>query len=246
MTALRIGIVNESPQINPAEVARITAAARTHAGHVASDWGLQRPHVDLFPTLEAVPANTVPLVILKDPDVANALGYHDETPDGRFYCRAFTGPVLDHGGDVLTGALSVSVTVTHEIPEAMGDLAVDVWVDKGDGTEWALELADAVEDGCYPIRGVDVSNYVLRPFFDQSPAAGSRFDRLGQLSHPFTLAKGGYTIARSAGAESQKFARVDGAAAGHGLIFGDDYPEWRKPGKLFPGARTARRLQLTR
>ncbi len=57
---------------------------------------------------------------------------------------------------------------------------------------------------------------------------GAQFGKLGQLTAPFSILKGGYVVYESAGKEQQKS--------------GDEFPGWRKQMKRGPLARTRRRL----
>jgi hypothetical protein len=133
-----------------------------------------------------VPVGSVPLLIVDNPDVANALGYHDVDPRGMPYGRVFVDPVLDNGGSALGDkgdpSLSVSAVLSHEVLEWWYDPACNDWADRG-RTSVAKELCDPVEADWYRIDGVAVSNYVLPAWFNPLDKVGP-FDRLGKLTKP--------------------------------------------------------------
>jgi hypothetical protein len=143
----------------------------------------------------------------------------------------FVSPVLDHGGTALTGGLSVSAVLSHEVCEWFGDRFVNLWADDGRGTEYAVELCDPVEQDSYEIAGVAVSNFVTKRYFDRLCPKGMQVDYLNKLTAPYSMTKGGYLLVRRAGKIEQKL--------------GDTYPAWKRATKEFPAARTAKRLLQT-
>lgn len=232
---MNIAVVNQSTVV-PYASPMVGACAYQLSHHVAHAYERTAPHVKLFTDVSVVPAGWDIVAILDDADQAGALGYHDEI-NGRPYGRVFAKTVLDNGGTLNQGPLSVSAVLSHELAELFADAACSEWSDRGDGLEVALELADPVENDCYTVtyRGHDisVSDFVFPSYFD--PQATGPYDYLNVLTRPFSIAKGGYLIVRKAGPESQKFNRT--------LEFGDDLPPaWLSPVKLHPAARTARRL----
>lgn len=126
------------------------------------------------------------------PNAPGAIAYHDVNGQGV--------PVLFDGitlSDSLIGpGNSVSVAITHELAETMGDQACNLWADNGGGSEFALELCDAVESYDYEINGVYVSDFVLPAFFN--PTHTGPFDQMGKVTTPFQTANG-YQITRTSG-----------------------------------------------
>jgi len=96
------------------------------------------------------------------------------------------------------------------------------------GSAYSFEVCDPVEAPSYVVSGVSVSNFVTPSWFDPLAPSGAQFDKLGHLTAPFTIVKGGYVVYESAGQQQQKY--------------GDDFPGWRKEMKGGPMARTRRRL----
>jgi hypothetical protein len=200
--------------------------------HVAPAWGRVTSPVAALEAGAPVPAAAYPLVLFDDAEQAGELGYHAETPDGRPYGRVFVGPVIDHGGTWLEGQLSVSTVVSHECCELFCDPSVNLWADDAQGRAYAVEACDPVESDSYEVsvegRVVAVSNFVHPAWFDVR-ATSRRFDHLGRLYAPFTLASRGYALVRDAGVVTPVF----GTSAP---------PPWQCNAKSFPASRTFRRM----
>lgn len=227
----QIVIVNRSshPGLTGEIMRAIThALARQAAEHVGPLWRLVPPALSYEPDGH-VPEGASSLVLFDNADQAGALGYHDRDPHGVPYGKVFVETILANGGDLSTSRNSVSVTLSHELLEMLGDEDVNVWVDAEDGFEFARELCDAVEADAYELDGVMVSNFVLPTFFDPSaPHNSTRFDYLGRLGAPFSMLPGGYQIRRGA----------DGTVEN---VWGFDFPAWKRAAKAHPASRTSRR-----
>lgn len=244
-----VSVVNQSQRVSDAEVEAMTAAVMRQLSRDVA------PFYGLVPAMEFVPRGGTPIdfaalaYVIDEPDIDGALGYHDEDEDGRPYIKVFVNPTLDHGGAVLTGADAVSVTLSHEVLELVGDSPANKWVDGPDGRDYAYELCDAVEGDAYELDGVSVSNFVLPAFFDPRAEEGSRMDYLFKLQRPFTMTPGGYQIVRTEpGRVGQVFART-GAHCAVALtdsvhfLFGPEVPEWRRQGKVDKYRKLGRRLR---
>jgi len=198
--------------------------------HAAPAWAALPWTCALYQDPNLVPRSAYRLWLLDDADTAGALGYHDQDPHGFPYGKVFVNPILDSGGDLMSTANSISVTVSHESLEMFGDPEVNLWAQMPDGNLIALELGDPVEGDAYPIgingMPVMVSNFVFPEYFDQNPE-NTRFDYMKRLSAPYTMTAGGYQIILQGGQVSN--------------VFGAGFPDWKRPGKAFPAARTARR-----
>ena len=228
-----VSIINQSKRVSQADaLSMMKACSKQLAYHVSSFHGL-------VPGLELVAPgakpNGSPCYIIDQPDIDGALGYHDEDANGEPFIKVFANPVLDNGGTVLTGSLAISAVLSHELVELTGDGPANRWADGPDGNDYAIELADAVQDTWYPIDGVAVSNFLTQAFFDPKAAAGSKLDYLGKLTKPFSMTSGGYQITRTEPGEvSQVFGLVHGSyesfpALGDVRVhFGVDFPLWRR------------------
>jgi hypothetical protein len=221
--------------VTDADVAlMVRAVAHQVRYDVAPAWGSKTASVVFLPKGAAVPAGSYAIGVYDTADQADALGYHSEEADGTVYGKVFAAPVLDHGGTVLEGELSVSAVLSHEVLETFVDPHVQLWASDGGDGLYAYEACDAVEDGAYTVRvggkKVSVSNFVLPAYFDAQAPAGTRVDYLSQLSRPFEISKGGYAVKITLG----KDTKVD-------QVFGETVPAWKKESKKHPMARLARR-----
>lgn len=230
--ALRILVVNQTAKFPVAhgEVASVVGSLRAQAHEFAGAWGLAVPTVEAAAAsiVQAhADAKTVDLVIalLDNADQAGALGYHSEDANGVFYARVFVGTCKAAG-------VAWSSCASHELLEAIADLAVDRWAQAADGKMWAVEVCDPVESDVYTdAHLVELSSYVLPAYFDEAGVAP--FDRLGRLTAPFSLGKGGYAVVAAGGRAHQVF----GDKAHYDAVEG-----WRAPMKASELSRTARRL----
>jgi hypothetical protein len=208
---MHIGIVNEFSRFSAHDCrAAVAAVAHQLRYDVAPAWDRHVPSLAVYANPEAVPDGAHIVVIVDDADVAGALGYHDETPDGRAYGRVFVSPVLDNGGTALSGSLSVSAVLSHEVVELFGDPDVNLWADNWPRNEQvAVELCDPVEAYYYTVRTrygeVAVSDFLLPSYFD---AIGGTFpfSKMNVLHEPFDIAAGGYLLVRSEGKVTQRFS----------------------------------------
>ncbi|MYS84063.1 hypothetical protein [Embleya scabrispora] len=228
-----ITVVNKSTRCTDDEVRAMTRACATQVQqHAAPTWGqVPIPVVYAASEQEAPPGAWV-MAVLDDPDQADALGWHTEEQGDLIYGRVFAAPVLDNGGEVLSGGLTVSSVLSHEVLETLVDPHVNLWADNGNGEAYALEVGDPVESDSYEIvvRGtgpVGVSNFVTPHWFDPRAGEGQRFDWLGKVKAPFKMTKGGYVVVTREGKIQQHF--------------GETYPDWRRSMKHADTSRSARR-----
>jgi hypothetical protein len=160
------------------------------------------------------------------PDAPGAVGYHDWQGAAAIYVARSMCSTLTQG------ALSVSQCLSHECLEEAGDRACNLWADDYAGTEWAMEMCDAVEAGYYTIgasgpgMACDASDFVLPAFFAPGDVQGP-YSLLGAAPGPFTTAPGGYQIRRSSG-------------TGEASVTGEIHPQ-RRLHKAHFSSRTRRR-----
>lgn len=128
------------------------------------------------------------VAFLDDADAANALGYHDLTKNGQPISKVFVKTTLAAGQ-------KVSVTTSHELLEMMTDPGAQLWAQHTDGSFYAYEMCDAVEDEEYTIDGISVSDFVHPSFFESWHKPRSvQFDHLNRVSQPFQTLQNGYQI----------------------------------------------------
>jgi len=148
------------------------------------------------------------LVVLDTSDEANALGYHDFTPEGLPLGKAFAKTDQQYGA-------KVSVTIAHELWEMIVDPQINLCVeDDARRVFVAYESADAVEadELAIDVNGFAISSFVFPSYFSRT--AKGPFDLGGVLSAAFQLAEGGYeSYWTSNGGWQQNVKRESGPAA---------------------------------
>jgi hypothetical protein len=230
-----ITVVNKSTRCTDADVQTMTRACAAQVQqHAAPLWGQVPIPVVYAQNEQVAPPGSWVIAVLDDPDQARALGWHTENQGDLIYGRVFAAPVLDNGGAVLTGNLTVSSVLSHEVLETLVDPHVNLWASDGAVAAYAVEVADPVESDSYTIAvpgagDVAVSNFVTPHWFDPQASTSEQFDYLGNVSKPFQMTKGGYVVLMKEGKQQEKF--------------GDAYPEWRKATKKADTSRYARRTK---
>jgi hypothetical protein len=173
------------------------------------------------------------LVFLDDADVQGALGYHDLTPDGLPLSKVFVKSTIAE-------KQTVSVTACHELAEMLVDPAINLWAEAPDGTLYAYEMCDAVEETEFTIDGIAMSDFVYPSYFEGfRKAKSTQFDYARKISRPFQLLSGGYSIVQKGGAVSN----IYGSAAKQARFLREDRrghrSEYRCPG-VAPRVRSRR------
>jgi hypothetical protein len=186
---------------------KLTAALqKCYDEHFLPIWGYP---VKLYNTDDPKPTDWQ-FIYFDDADAAGALGYHELTKDGQPVSKVFVKTTLAHNE-------IVSVTACHELFEMAIDPIANLWSEAADGTEYAYEMSDAVEEDTFLVDGVTMSNFVYPSWFEPfTHPPGTKFDHLGLLTAPFTMTKGGYAIVKrqgdikevfGSGAKARRFAR---------------------------------------
>jgi hypothetical protein len=158
-------------------------------------WGYP---VKLYNTTVAKPSDWQ-FVYFNDADQAGALGYHELTTKGQPVSKIFVKTTL-------ADKQLVSVTASHELFEMVIDPVANLWAEAADGTEYAYEMSDPVEEDTFLVDGVAMSNFVHPSWFEPfKHPPGTKFDHLGLLKKPFSMTRGGYMILKKKGKVSQVF-----------------------------------------
>ena len=159
-------------------------------------WGYP---VKLYNTESAKPSDWQ-FIYFDDADTAGALGYHDLTNKGQPISKVFVKTTL-------ADKQHVSVTACHELFEMVIDPLANLWAEAPDGTEYAYEMSDPVEEDTFLVDGIAMSNFVHPSWFEPfKHPPGTRFDHLGLLKQPFSMTKGGYVIIKKNGKVSESFS----------------------------------------
>jgi len=220
----KIAVINESTAIGDADVQRMLPAFTQQWNRdLLPVWGVDSA------TLTFVPKSIKPAVgawwavFLDDSDQAKDLAYHDLTNEGLPISKIFVKTIL-------SAKESVSVGATHELCE----MAVDPWLNSAyqdpQGTFWAGEVADPVEDDQYGynINGILVTDFVTPNWFAHQHVT-SAIDFKGYAKSAFQVLTGGY---------AQKFNPQQGWVQVTGTLAAKS-----KRATAPPGSRRERRLR---
>jgi hypothetical protein len=226
-----IGIYAAATVCSAADVAKMVDALTVQEHRdFAPAWSRLPVTPRFFTDKAAIPAG-MPTVLVADVcDDPEALAYHTEGLDGSITGLVGAKTILDAGGTLFEGSVSISGALSHEFLETRIDPFVDAWIAMPDGQNLiAFESCDPVQDGYYEIAGVAVSNFVLPHYFDQNPPRGVKFDHLGELEGSFTRTAGGYFVVMRAGKVTQ---------------VGAERPPWKARAPLARTMRRAARVAL--
>lgn len=184
-----IAVINKSTVCEDSEVQSYIGPLQTQISeHFAPVWGADAT-LAFLPHGRQPDASSWWLAVLDNSDQAGALGYHDLTSSGLPLGKVFAKNDKDFG-------TSVSVTMSHELLEMLGDPGINMTVassdDRGEPLFFAYEACDACEDDKYgyEIDGVLVSDFVYTNWF--GGVAGQQYDRTGHIKEPFQILDGGY------------------------------------------------------
>lgn len=187
-----IAIVNVSTVLSDAQISTATAALQIQIDRdFGPAWQIGADLISVA-TGAPVPSGTWVIYVMDTTDQAGELGYHDITSEGNPLGKIFAK-------DDMTYGLSWTVTLSHELMEMLADPYIQNSVFVQDtnttGRLYALEVADSCQEDSfgYSINGVLVSDFVFPAWFEGFRSQDStRFDYMGVLRAPLTLAKGGY------------------------------------------------------
>ena len=223
----QIAVINESTQITAAEVqAMLPAFTQQWNKDLLPIWGVDTAAFQFVPKGKRPESGTWWLVFLDNSDQAEALAYHDLTNEGLPISKVFVKTIKEANE-------SVSVGASHELVE----MAVDPWLNSAyqdpNGTFWAGEVADPVEDDQYgyKIGEVLVTDFVTPNWFGHE-YAGKVIDLKGHAKSAFEVLTGGYAQMFNPG---QGWVQVTGALAAKS-------PRVNAP----KGSRRERRMRLSK
>ena len=203
-----IAIVNQSSLVSNADAATMTQAIASQIQLDAAPlWDRAPAAVVFYTDASAIPpaAHVITLTDTIQDQPAGVLGYHTEDQGGKLWGVVAAQPELSNGGKATTGDWSVSSVLSHEVLEMYIDPNCNLWSNDGQRNDLHLR---GVRSG----RGADVCRQwgfrvqfrhagVVRP----AGRIGAKFDKLGLLTAPFTILKGGYVVYATAGKEQQKY-----------------------------------------
>lgn len=123
------------------------------------------------------------MVFTDDATIANALGYHDTTPDGYPLMHNFVRTtIMDNE--------PVSVTASHELAEALVDPCINLCAFAPNGVIYAYEVCDAVEQQRFQLNGMAMSDFQFPSWFEGYKR--KKYDYMAVCTKPFQILRGGY------------------------------------------------------
>jgi hypothetical protein len=182
-----IAVINESTSASDSEIqAMLPAFAQQWNIDLKAVWGVDDATFTFFTKGVRPTMGTWWLVFLDTVGQPEALAYHDLTDDGLPISKVFVKTIQADNA-------SLSVGATHELCE----MAVDPWLNSGyqdpNGTFWAGEVCDPVEDDeyAYKIGDVFVTDFVTPDWFAHEHSHSS-VDFKRHAHKAFEIMSGGY------------------------------------------------------
>ncbi|HXM59028.1 MAG TPA: hypothetical protein VOB72_26750 [Candidatus Dormibacteraeota bacterium] len=184
---VNVALVTESPSISPRELTRVAAALQKQ---VVRDFGpIWSVHatVSALLSLDDLPIDAWPVVVMDDIGVAGAAGVHEDRRGQPF-------ALVQHSP-------SWSLTASHEILEMLGDpfgnrLVAGQSPNAAEDrrVEYLVELCDPCEAVtiAYHVNGVLVSDFITPRYEDPVAVAGVRYSFTGAITAPHQVLNGGY------------------------------------------------------
>jgi hypothetical protein len=219
----KISIVNQSTLFKDADLpALANAVSLAMKRDWVPIWGIDA-EIFYTPSGAHPSADHWVLALLDNADQAGALGYHDVTPTGQPLGKAFVATTLADGS-------SITVTLTHEFWEMLGDPDINLTAEFDDASGnpakfYAYEVSDAVEADALGYQvvipagwagagtSILVSDFVTPAWFESFNKVGP-FSFGKHVSAAFELAPGGYIgfldLANLAQGWQQQTARTTG------------------------------------
>lgn len=242
-----LNLINESTVASDEELAAIAAALQTQINRDFRKEWWTNAEVKAIPTGGTPEPGAWWLTIADTLEVAEALGYHDLTPDLKPV--ALIGAKLD-----IEYHSSLSVTIGHEALEMLGDPLIGLMMeDARTKREYAYENCDACEADQfgYEVDGILLSDFVLPAFFDQyQEGKAAKLDHMGHVKEPFEILEGGYLSYREIGGDGEWKQLTDQGAELTPAGEGDARLETGGEGKRSPGfpkgSRRERRVRKSR
>jgi hypothetical protein len=182
-----IAVINESMGATDSEIqAMLPAFGQQWNADLKAIWGVDDANFTFHKKGVKPMKGSWWLVFLDTSDQPEALAYHDLTDEGLPISKVFVKTIRADNS-------SLSVGATHELCE----MAVDPWLNSGyqdpNGTFWAGEVCDPVEDDeyAYKIGDILVTDFVTPDWFAHEHSHGP-VDFKSHTKKSFEILSGGY------------------------------------------------------
>ncbi len=194
-----IACINKAKTPLPIKFATLISALQAYIdGHLAPVWGTSanlvqanQPRKDAWTLMFLDSAKHVD-VVLKGVDRSKVIGQHKLEHHGLPLAMVFVEPTL-HSQSGLRDRDKISVAASHELAEMLVDPGNNLWCEVSEGTFYAYEVCDPVEEKNFRVHGLWMSNFVYPAYFDLSRKPKSTwFDHMGVVDRPFQILEDGY------------------------------------------------------
>jgi hypothetical protein len=99
----------------------------------------------------------------------------------------------------------VSVAASHELAEMLVDPSINLWTVGPNGTMYAYEVCDAVEEEKFSVNSIPMSNFVYPTYFDLfRKRKSAQFDHMDKIDRPFQILPNGYASVRTGSKVTEK------------------------------------------
>jgi hypothetical protein len=222
---MNIYVLNKSTALTDEQIQEWLPAFNVFLGHVRAWW--PRSATLVWCPREKEPTLAWKIVFADHSDEADALGYHDFTPDGRPISYVFAQDDLDYG-------YNPTVTATHEIAEMIADPWISENFQISRTQFFAKEVCDPCEADTFaysitvePFAAVQCSDFVLPKWF--IPGSTGQFDHNKRITQPLQLLPGGYMSVFTSG---KGWTQITARETGELVAAGTDPKGKKKYGRL--------------
>ena len=186
MLTRHVALVSEESSIDMSELSAVAAALQKQVTRDFSPLWRIDADVAAYASLEQVPLDYWPVVIMDDIGDPSAAGYHEDQHGQPFALVQYSD--------------GWTLTASHETLEMLGDpfgrrLVAGQSPKAGQGrVRFLVEVCDPseAEEYAYSINGISVSDFYTPHFFDPVTASGVRYSYTGAITEPRQVLRGGY------------------------------------------------------
>lgn len=186
MLPIHVALVADQSQLGLDELVAVAAALQKQVlRDFGPIWGIQAD-VSAFASLESVPLDYWPVIIMDDIGTDSAAGYHQDQ-HGQPYS------LVKYSSDW-------TLTASHEVLEMLGDpfgrrMVAGQSPKPGQGrVQFLVEVCDPSEafEFAYQVNGITVSDFYTPHFFDAEGSSGARYSFTNAIKNPREVLRGGY------------------------------------------------------
>jgi hypothetical protein len=194
MSALahQVALVSDTPSINFSDISSVAAALQKQAIRDFGPIWSVNPTVSAFDTLDSVPVDYWPVIVMDNINEPGAAGYHTDDNGQPF--------ALVQADDTW------QLTASHETLEMLADpfgnrtLAgspppqAPAPISNFKRVTYLVEVCDPCEDNrfAYGVNGQQLSDFITPHYYDPNGSSGTLYSFRGNVKSPHTVLEGGY------------------------------------------------------